>query len=83
MFRLTGARDYPPNRGHRISGLRLLLGDDEVARIDVGDPMDNSAVFRLVSDSAKSLFLPGSRYEYSNTGYMALASLADDGLRAS
>ena len=41
-------------------------------------PLDNLEVFRLVSDSVTGpRFDPGSRYEYSNTGYMALASLSE------
>lgn len=39
-------------------------------------PTTNQAVFDLVRESGRPAFAPGERFEYSNTGYMGLASLA-------
>lgn len=41
-FRLVGANAYPSGGRQRISGVALFQGDKELARIDIGGPMDNS-----------------------------------------
>jgi lipopolysaccharide transport system ATP-binding protein len=43
ILHLIGADGVAPEVGQRVYCLKLHAGDQEVARIDVGDPMDNSA----------------------------------------
>lgn len=42
LFHLVCTKESHPTHRHRMFGLRLLAGEEEVGRIDVGAPMDNA-----------------------------------------
>jgi CubicO group peptidase (beta-lactamase class C family) len=60
---------------HHMSGLREIYNSSALAGYQSGDGISQEDALRLTSRMRELNFEPGTRYLYSNTGYMLLADI--------